>query len=161
MTSRDFPKWRACSQANQVGPSSLLFWEVPFAFWQMFVLSRKKQTNKQTHDEERLVAVYKGGRMSPLLFSATVPTVRTLKGLNSCHNESGFKVLVWATDHVWVDGYTVRNPKLISAHILSSGTGGLQRARNPARATSMYSGTRLIQTLRGHAIVSVLSGCPY
>ena len=111
--------------------------------------------------KERLVAVYKGGRMSPLLFSATVPTVRTLKGLNSCHNESGFKVLVWARDHVWVDGYTVRNPKLISDHILSSGTGGLPRARNPERATSMYSGTRLIQTLRGHAIVSVLSGCPY
>ena len=122
---------------------------------------KNKQTNKQTHDEERLVAVYKGGRMSPLLFSATVPTVRTLKGLNSCHNESGFKVLVWATDYVWVDGYTVRNPKLISDHILSSGTGGLQRARNPERATSMYSGTRLIQTLRGYAIVSVLSGCPY
>ena len=122
---------------------------------------KNKQTNKQTHDEERLVAVYKGGRMSPLLFSATVATVRTLKGLNSCHNESGFKVLVWARDHVWVDGYTVRNPKLISDHILSSGTGGLPRARNPERATSMYSGTRLILTLRGHAIVSVLSECPY
>ena len=119
---------------------------------------KNKQTNKQTHDEERLVAVYKGGRMSPLLSSATVPTVRTLKGLNSCHNESGFKVLVWARDHVRVDGYTVRNPKLISDHISGSGTGGLPGARNPERATSMYSsGIRLIQTLRGHSVLGGLS----
>ena len=119
---------------------------------------KNKQTNKQTHDEERLVAVYKGGRMSPLLSSATVPTVRTLKGLNSCHNESGFKVLVWARDHVRVDGYTVRNPKLISDHISGSGTGGLPGARNPERATFMYSsGIRLIQTLRGHSVLGGLS----
>ena len=41
--------------------------------------------------------------------------------------------------HVRVDGYTVRNPKLISDHISGSGTGGLPGARNPERATSMYS----------------------
>ena len=126
---------------------------------------KKKKTNKHMM-KERLVAVYKRARMNPLLFSDTVPTVRTAKRLKllirACHNVSGCTVLVWARDHVRVDDYTVRNPKLISDNISGSGTGGLPGARNPERATSMYSsGIRLIKTLRGHAIVSVLSGCPF
>ena len=31
----------------------------------------------------------------------------------------------------------------------------------PLANKNLYSGTRLIRTPRGHAIVSVLSGCPY
>ena len=126
----------------------------------------EKKTSKQTNKhkmKERLVAVYKRGADEPspiLRYCSHCANAKRLKLLiRACHNESGCTVLVWARDHV--DGYTVRNPKLISDHISGSGTGGLPGARNPERTTSMYSGTRLIQTLRGHAMLSVLPGCPY
>ena len=78
---------------------------------------KNKQTNKQTQNERTPGrSSDKRGRMSPLLFSCShCENAKRLKLLiRACHNESGCTVLVWARDHV--DGYTVRNPKLISDH---------------------------------------------